>query len=63
MDYVHTPTKRFQPMNANFGIMPTPEPRPRGRRERNEATSRAAIAALTAWRDQHAWLFETRQPA
>ncbi|HEX5131064.1 MAG TPA: methylenetetrahydrofolate--tRNA-(uracil(54)-C(5))-methyltransferase (FADH(2)-oxidizing) TrmFO [Candidatus Krumholzibacteria bacterium] len=58
MNYVHTPTKNFQPMNANFGIVPAPGPRPRGRKERNEATARAAIAAMEGYRRDHAWLFE-----
>jgi methylenetetrahydrofolate--tRNA-(uracil-5-)-methyltransferase len=61
MDYVHTPSKRFQPMNANMGLMPW-EGRQRGsrrhrRQARNQAISAAATAAMTAWRDEHAWLF------
>ncbi|HEU4364361.1 MAG TPA: methylenetetrahydrofolate--tRNA-(uracil(54)-C(5))-methyltransferase (FADH(2)-oxidizing) TrmFO [Candidatus Krumholzibacteria bacterium] len=57
MTYVHTPTKNFQPMNANFGIVPPSERRPRGRKARNEETARAAVAAMEAWRAANAWLF------
>lgn len=56
--YVHAPTGNFQPMNANFGIVPAPERRRRSRKERNEETSRAALAAMQAYREQNAWLFE-----
>ena len=56
--YVHAPTGNFQPMNANFGIVPAPERRSHSRKERNEATSRAALAAMQAYREQNAWLFE-----
>lgn len=64
MDYVHTPNKRFQPMNANMGLMPW-EGRVRGKRHvrrqaRNEAVSTAAIAAMEAWRSENAWLFPSR---
>jgi methylenetetrahydrofolate--tRNA-(uracil-5-)-methyltransferase len=57
MDYVHTPTKNFQPMNANFGIVPGPEKRPRNRQERNAATARRALDAMQGYRDAHGWLF------
>jgi methylenetetrahydrofolate--tRNA-(uracil-5-)-methyltransferase len=56
--YVHAPSKNFQPMNANFGIVPAPERRRHSRKERNEETSRAALAAMQAYREQNAWLFE-----
>lgn len=57
MTYVHTPTRRFQPMNANFGIVPPPAQRPRSRKARNEALSGAALAAMERYRRDHAWLF------
>ena len=55
MGYVHTPSKNFQPMNANFGILPAPDVR--NRRERHAASARAAVAAMTAYRREHAVLF------
>jgi methylenetetrahydrofolate--tRNA-(uracil-5-)-methyltransferase len=55
MNHVHTPTSDFQPMNANFGILPPPPVR--SRRERHAASSRAALEAMTAYRRDHAWLF------
>jgi methylenetetrahydrofolate--tRNA-(uracil-5-)-methyltransferase len=56
MDYVHTPTENFQPMNANFGILPAPKVR--SRRERHAATGEAAIAAMQDYRRANPWLFE-----
>lgn len=38
----------FQPMNINFGLMPPPEGRIRGR-ERKKAVSSRALAALAEW--------------
>jgi methylenetetrahydrofolate--tRNA-(uracil-5-)-methyltransferase len=58
MSCVHTPTARFQPMNANFGIVPPLEERPRARQARNEAVARRAVAAMEGYRAAHAWLFE-----
>jgi methylenetetrahydrofolate--tRNA-(uracil-5-)-methyltransferase len=61
MNYVHTPSKNFQPMNANMGLVPY-QGRRRGsrrdrRRARNEAITEAAQGAMTAWRNAHPWLF------
>jgi methylenetetrahydrofolate--tRNA-(uracil-5-)-methyltransferase len=61
MDYVHTPTDRFQPMNANMGIVPY-EGRARGsrrvrRKGRNEAISAAAVRAMSTWKESNAGLF------
>ncbi len=39
----------FQPMNANFGLLPSLESPPRGRRERRAALSARARNALEAW--------------
>jgi methylenetetrahydrofolate--tRNA-(uracil-5-)-methyltransferase len=55
MDYVHTPNENFQPMNANFGILPAPNVR--SKKERHAATAAAAIDATTSYRREHDWLF------
>ncbi|MFN2420202.1 MAG: methylenetetrahydrofolate--tRNA-(uracil(54)-C(5))-methyltransferase (FADH(2)-oxidizing) TrmFO [Gemmatimonadota bacterium] len=39
----------FQPMNANFGLLPPLEDSPRSRRERRAALTRRALAALESW--------------
>ncbi len=57
MSYVHTPTKQFQPMNANFGIVPPLAVRPRSRTARNEAVAQRALASLRDYRAGHGWLF------
>jgi methylenetetrahydrofolate--tRNA-(uracil-5-)-methyltransferase len=41
--------ERFQPMNANFGLLPPADPRARGKRERRAALSARALAAIEAW--------------
>lgn len=61
MDYVHTPNRRFQPMNANMGLVPF-SGRVKGargvrRRARNEAIAERAVAQMSAWRDANGWLF------
>jgi methylenetetrahydrofolate--tRNA-(uracil-5-)-methyltransferase len=48
--------ERFQPMNANFGLLPPADPRARGKRERRAALSARALAAIDAWA-------EAREPA
>lgn len=55
MNYVHTPNDNFQPMNANFGILPAPKVR--SKRERHAAIGETAIAAMKAFRNDHDWLF------
>jgi len=58
MEYVHTPAKRFQPMNANMGLLPPPAGRLRGgRRARHAGLAERALAAMRAWRAENAWLF------
>lgn len=45
----HASAADFQPMKANFGILPPlEEPRPRGKRKRSQAYSRRALAAMEA---------------
>jgi methylenetetrahydrofolate--tRNA-(uracil-5-)-methyltransferase len=39
----------FQPMNANFGLLPPLDQPPRARRERRAALTRRALAALESW--------------
>jgi methylenetetrahydrofolate--tRNA-(uracil-5-)-methyltransferase len=41
--YITTPTKNFQPMNANFGLLPTPRAK---RHERPRVYSERALAAV-----------------
>ncbi|NIM19784.1 MAG: methylenetetrahydrofolate--tRNA-(uracil(54)-C(5))-methyltransferase (FADH(2)-oxidizing) TrmFO [Candidatus Latescibacteria bacterium] len=58
MNYIHTPTRDFQPMNANMGILPTVGKPAGGRKARYLAIAERAIAAIKAYRDQNMWLFE-----
>lgn len=57
MDYVHTPRKNFQPMNANFGLLPANPDAKRERKIRHEEAAKAAIAAMEDYRRENAWLF------
>ncbi len=57
MDYVHTPRKNFQPMNANFGLLPTQGGGRRTRQTRHEDAAKAGLAAMENYRRDHAWLF------
>jgi methylenetetrahydrofolate--tRNA-(uracil-5-)-methyltransferase len=58
MDYVHTPRKNFQPMNANFGLLPTHGTTSRrSRQTRHEDAAKAALAAMESYRRENAWLF------
>jgi methylenetetrahydrofolate--tRNA-(uracil-5-)-methyltransferase len=49
----HADPRSYQPTNVTFGIMPPPDPGPRGHRlkrdERKAATSARALAALDEW--------------
>lgn len=54
MRYItHAEAKGFQPMKANFGLMPPLGERLKGKRARGEAHARRALAGLTAWLAQH----------
>jgi methylenetetrahydrofolate--tRNA-(uracil-5-)-methyltransferase len=57
MTYVHTPRKNFQPMNANFGLLPADPDAKRQRKSRHEDAAKAAIAAMEDYRRENAWLF------
>jgi methylenetetrahydrofolate--tRNA-(uracil-5-)-methyltransferase len=50
MHYItHASPDHFQPMKANFGLLPPLERRVRGRRQRREAMAQRALEALTRW--------------
>ena len=57
MNYIHTANENFQPMNANMGILPRPPGRRGGRKARNQAIVKTAVAAAAAYRDANPWLF------
>ncbi len=58
MEYVHTPRKNFQPMNANFGLLPTNgSGGRRSRQARHEDAARVGLAAMQSYREAHPWLF------
>lgn len=63
MDYIHTPTSSFQPMNANMGILPPLGGSKRKRRERYQALSQRAIDAIGEYRRNNLWLFPLDPPA
>ncbi len=45
--------RHFQPMNANFGLLPPLPERIRDKDARKEALSRRALEALEAWKKEH----------
>lgn len=45
-------SRSFQPMNANFGLLPPIADPPRGRRERRAALSARALETLEAWLEE-----------
>jgi methylenetetrahydrofolate--tRNA-(uracil-5-)-methyltransferase len=44
----------FQPMNANFGLLDELDAPPRDKQVKRERYAERALAAMTAWRDEHA---------
>ena len=52
--YVTTPQKDFQPMNANFGLLPPAEKKIRNKKERYEAISQRSLDALKTLISQQA---------
>lgn len=60
MSYIHTLTKRFQPMNANMGIVPGLGKKVRNRSERNTLISDRAIEAMKRYRQENGWFFDSR---
>lgn len=61
MSYIHTPTENFQPMNANMGILPARAKKKGGRKARYLEASRRAAGAMQVYRENNAWLFDTRE--
>jgi methylenetetrahydrofolate--tRNA-(uracil-5-)-methyltransferase len=65
MAYVHEPSKNFQPMNANMGILPPPPagailprgPRKIRRQARNEAIVERAVQSARRWFLENPGLF------
>jgi len=54
MHYItHADPRGFQPMKANFGLMPPLEDKVRGKRSRGEAYAARALAALARWSRAH----------
>jgi methylenetetrahydrofolate--tRNA-(uracil-5-)-methyltransferase len=41
--------KRFQPMNANFGLLPPPEGKIRGKLERRKFLAKRALEVMEEW--------------
>ena len=52
----HAEPKAFQPMKANFGIIPPLEPKVRRKKERYQKYAERALAALDAWMKTNAIL-------
>ena len=48
-----SPTHNFQPMNINFGLLPSPEKKIRSKKERNAFYAQRALADLEAWMDDN----------
>ena len=55
----HAEPKDFQPMKANFGIMPPLQPRVRRKRERYQKYAERALAALNRWIEENTILLNT----
>ena len=52
VDYISSPqTTNFQPMNANFGILPKPEEKIRNKRDRQARQVETALEAIRAFKD------------
>lgn len=45
--------EHFQPMNANFGLLPKPEKKIRNKKEKNEALAMRALDKLAAFTEEH----------
>lgn len=59
MSYIHTETKRFQPMNANMGIVPALGKAVRNRSDRNKLLADRAVEAIRRFRREQSWFFES----
>ena len=49
----HAEPKDFQPMKANFGLLPPLQPRVRRKRERYQKYATRALSVLDAWMKEH----------
>ena len=49
----HAEPREFQPMKANFGLLPPLQPRVRRKRERYHKYAERALAALDRWIEAH----------
>ena len=49
----HAETEGFQPMKANFGLVPPLAERVRGKRARGEARAQRALETLATWIEEH----------
>lgn len=58
MHHIHTPSKDFQPMNANMGVLPSRGGRRSDRKTRYLAKSHRAVEAMQSYRQTHDWLFQ-----
>ena len=50
IDYITTPKDNFQPMNANFGIIPPLEERYKDKLQRYEQYSKRALKELSEYK-------------
>jgi methylenetetrahydrofolate--tRNA-(uracil-5-)-methyltransferase len=62
MNYIHTATTNFQPMNANMGIIPKRGKHRGPRKDRYLATADRAVAAMSAYRRENDWCFASASP-
>ncbi len=57
MNYIHTPKRDFQPMNANMGLLPDMPQRIRNKRERRKALAGRAMQEICAYKRANSLLF------
>jgi methylenetetrahydrofolate--tRNA-(uracil-5-)-methyltransferase len=62
MKYIHTPNPRFQPMNANMGLLPPLERRVKNRSQRNRLLADRAQATILRYRAENSALFPDIDP-
>ena len=59
MGFIHTKSKRFQPMNANMGVVPGLGRKIRNRSERNTLIADRAIEAMKRFAREQEWFFDS----
>ena len=47
MDYISSPNEKFQPMNANFGILPPLEEKIKDKKKRYEIMAKRSLENIT----------------